>query len=127
LSWNQRYNILCGVVVALAYLHEEWEQCILHKDIKPRNVLLDSKFNAYLGDFGMAQLLEHNKKGHTTFVVGTMGYLALELLHTRKANIKTYIFSFGVLMLEVTCGRQPFNPNLPEEEVYLLDWVWSLH
>jgi hypothetical protein len=50
-----------------------------------------------------------------------MGYLALELLHTQKANIKTYIFSFGVLMLEVIYGRRPFNPNLPKEEVYLLD------
>ncbi len=84
-------------------------------------MLIDSKFNAYLGDFGMARLLEHNKKAHTTFVVGTMGYLALELPHTRKANTKTNIFNFGVLMLEVTCGRRPFNPNLPEEEVYLLD------
>ncbi len=63
-------------------------------------MLLDFKFNAYLGDFGMAQLLEHNKKAHTTFVVGTMAYLALELLHTRKANTKTYIFNFGVLMLD---------------------------
>jgi interleukin-1 receptor-associated kinase 1 len=127
LSWSQRYNILCGVAAALAYLHEEWEQCILHRDIKPSNVLLDSKFNAYLGDFGMARLLEHSKKAHTTFVAGTMGYLAPELPHTRKANTKTDIFSFGVLMLEVTCGRRPFDPNLPEEEVYLLDWVWSLH
>jgi interleukin-1 receptor-associated kinase 1 len=126
-SWSQRYNILCGVAAALAYLHEEWEQCILHRDIKPNNVLLDSKINAYLGDFGMARLLEHSKKAHTTFVAGTMGYLALELPHTRKVNTKTYIFSFGVLMLELTCGRQPINPNFPKEEVYLLDWVWSLH
>jgi interleukin-1 receptor-associated kinase 1 len=90
-------------------------------------VLIDSKFNAYLGDFGMARLLEQNKKAHTTFVVGTMGYLTLELPHTQKANTKTNIFSFGVLMLEVTCGRRPFNPNLLKEEVYLLDCMWSLH
>ncbi len=90
-------------------------------------MFLDSKFNAYLGDFGLARLLEHNKKAHTTFVVGTMGYLAPELSHSQKANTKIYIFSFGVVMLEVTCGRQPFNPNLLEKEVYLLDWVWSLH
>jgi interleukin-1 receptor-associated kinase 1 len=90
-------------------------------------MLLDSKFNVYLGDFGMAWMLEHNKKAHTTFVVGTMGYLTPELSHTRKANTKINIFSFGVLMLEVTCGRRPFNPTFPEEEVYLLDWVWSLH
>jgi len=100
-----KIHILCGVVATMAYLHEEGEQCILYKDIKPNNVLLDSKFNAYLGDFGMARLLEHNKKAHTTFVVGTMGYLAPKLSHTRKGNTKTYIFSFGVLMLEVTCGR----------------------
>jgi interleukin-1 receptor-associated kinase 1 len=105
LLWSQRYDILCGVAAALAYLHEEWEQCIFHRDIKPNNVLLDSKFNAYLGEFGMAWMLEHNKKAHTTFVVGAMGYLALELPHIRKTNTKTYIFSFGVLMLEVTCGR----------------------
>jgi interleukin-1 receptor-associated kinase 1 len=127
LSWSRSHDILCGVVVALAYLHEEWEQCILHRDIKPNNVLLDSKFNAYLGDFGMARLLEHIKKTHTTFVAGTMSYLALELPHTRKANKKTDIFNFGVLMLEVTYGRRPFNPNLLEEEVYLLGWVWFLH
>jgi interleukin-1 receptor-associated kinase 1 len=111
----------------MAYLHEEWEQCIFHRDIKPNNVLLDSKFNAYLEDFGMARPLEHSKKAHTTFVVRTMGYLALELSHTRKANTKTYIFNFGVLMPKVTCGRRPFNPNLPKEEVYLLGWVWFLH
>ncbi len=127
LSWSKKYDILCDEAAALAYLHEEWEQCILHRDIKPNNVFLDSKFNAYLGDFSMAQLLEHSKKAHTTFVVGTMGYLAPELLHTRKAKTKTHIFNFGVLMLEVTCGRRPFNPNLLEEEVYLLGWVWSFH
>jgi interleukin-1 receptor-associated kinase 1 len=58
-------------------------------------VLLDSKFNAYLGDFGMARLLEHIKKAHTTFVVGTMGYLAPELPHTRKTNIRQISLVLG--------------------------------
>lgn len=127
LLWSARYNILSGIAGALAYLHEEWQQCILHRDIKPSNILLDDKFNAYLGDFGMARLIDHNKMAYSTVVAGTMGYLAPELPHTRKATPKTDVFSFGVLALEVTCGRRAFDPNLPHAEVYLLDWVWSMH
>jgi len=127
LLWNARYNILSGLSGALAYLHEEWQQCILHRDVKPSNILLDEKFNAYLGDFGMARLIDHNKMAYSTVVAGTMGYLAPELPHTRKATPKTDVFSFGVLALEVTCGRRAFDPNLPHNEVYLLDWVWTMH
>ncbi|KAG0620097.1 hypothetical protein M758_4G189100 [Ceratodon purpureus] len=127
LLWNARYNILSGISGALAYLHEEWQQCILHRDVKPSNILLDDKFNAYLGDFGMARLIDHNKMAYSTVVAGTMGYLAPELPHTRKATPKTDVFSFGVLALEVTCGRRAFDPNLPHAEVYLLDWVWTMH
>lgn len=127
LLWNARYNILSGISGALAYLHEEWQQCILHRDVKPSNILLDEKFNAYLGDFGMARLIDHNKMAYSTVVAGTMGYLAPELPHTRKATPKTDVFSFGVLALEVTCGRRAFDPNLPHAEVYLLDWVWTMH
>ena len=127
LLWSARYNILSGIAGALAYLHEEWQQCILHRDVKPSNILLDDKFNAYLGDFGMARLIDHNKMAYSTVVAGTMGYLAPELPHTRKATPKTDVFSFGVLALEVTCGRRAFDPNLPHAEVYLLDWVWTMH
>ena len=127
LAWNIRYNILSGISAALAYLHEEWQQCILHRDVKPSNILLDDKFNAYLGDFGMARLIDHNKMAYSTVVAGTMGYLAPELPHTRKATPKTDVFSFGILALEVTCGRAAFDPNLPHSEVYLLDWVWAMH
>ncbi|XP_024372765.1 L-type lectin-domain containing receptor kinase VI.2 isoform X2 [Physcomitrium patens] len=127
LAWNARYNILSGLSGALAYLHEEWQQCILHRDVKPSNILLDDKFNAYLGDFGMARLIDHNKVAYSTVVAGTMGYLAPELPHTRKATPKTDVFSFGVLALEVTCGRRAFDPNRPHAEVYLLDWVWTMH
>lgn len=127
LQWNTRYSILSGVSAALSYLHEEWQQCILHRDVKPSNILLDDKFNAYLGDFGMARLVDHNKIAHSTIVAGTMGYLAPELPHTHKATTKTDVFSFGVLALEVVCGRRAFDPKLPHDEVYLLDWVWSMH
>jgi serine/threonine protein kinase len=58
---------------ALLYLHQEWEQCVVHRDIKPSNVMLDSSFNAKLGDFGLARLVNHSHAAHTTMLAGTPG------------------------------------------------------
>ena len=63
LSWELRFSILQGVAAALAYLHDEWQQCVLHRDIKSSNVMLDAEFNAHLGDFGLARLIDHQKVG----------------------------------------------------------------
>ncbi|URE30709.1 Legume lectin domain, partial [Musa troglodytarum] len=76
LSWPQRFRILRGVASALLYLHEEWEQVVIHRDVKASNVLLDAEFNGRLGDFGMAKLHDHGANPSTTRVVGTLGYLA---------------------------------------------------
>lgn len=57
------------------YLHQEWEQCVLHRDIKPSNVMLDESFNAKLGDFGLARLVDHSQASHTTELAGTTGYM----------------------------------------------------
>ncbi|XP_062219769.1 L-type lectin-domain containing receptor kinase SIT1-like [Phragmites australis] len=107
LNWSQRFRIIKDVASSILYLHEDWEQVVLHRDIKASNVLLDAEMNGRLGDFGLARLYDHGTDPHTTHVVGTMGYLAPELGHTGRASKASDVFAFGVFMLEVTCGRRP--------------------
>ncbi|KAI4299545.1 hypothetical protein L6164_032992 [Bauhinia variegata] len=126
LSWEQRFKIIKGVASGLVYLHEEWEQSVLHRDIKAGNVLLDSEMNGRLGDFGLAKLYEHGTNPSTTRVVGTLGYLAPELTRTGKPTTSSDVFAFGALLLEVVCGRRPIEPKALPEELILVDWVWDL-
>ncbi|XP_058099358.1 L-type lectin-domain containing receptor kinase SIT2-like isoform X2 [Magnolia sinica] len=123
LRWCQRFRIIKGVASGLLYLHEEWEQVVLHRDIKASNVLLDSEMNGRLGDFGLARLYDHGTDPQTTHMVGTFGYLAPELTKTGKATTSTDVFAFGAFMLEVACGRRPIEPLSSVDEVILVDWV----
>jgi serine/threonine protein kinase len=125
LSWEQRFRIIKGVASGLLYLHEEWEQTVVHRDIKAGNVLLDSEFNGRLSDFGLAKLYEHGSNGSTTRVVGTLGYLAPELSRTGKPTTSSDVYAFGALLLEVVCGRRPVDPKAPPEQLMLVDWVWE--
>ena len=84
LTWPERYEIAFGLASALLYLHEEWEQCVVHRDIKPSNVMLDSGFNAKLGDFGLARLVDHDSNLPTTVMAGTRGYMAPEYATTGR-------------------------------------------
>ncbi|KAK9073975.1 hypothetical protein SSX86_006570 [Deinandra increscens subsp. villosa] len=127
LSWGTRYKIAHGLASALLYLHEEWEQCILHRDIKSSNVMLDSNFNAKLGDFGLAKLVDHEKGAQTTKLAGTIGYMAPECVVTGKATKESDVFSFGVVMLEIACGRKPIEYKAKENQVWLLEWIWELY
>ncbi|KAJ7950278.1 Lectin receptor kinase [Quillaja saponaria] len=125
LNWEQRFNIIKGVASGLLYLHEGYEQVVIHRDVKASNVLLDSELNGKLGDFGHARLYEHGKNPCTTRVVGTLGYLAPELPRTGKATTGSDVFAFGALLLEVVCGRRPIDPKSIQEELVLVDWVWD--
>ncbi|KAI8532467.1 hypothetical protein RHMOL_Rhmol11G0216600 [Rhododendron molle] len=78
LTWGTKYKIAQGLASALLYLHEEWEQCVVHRDIKLSNVMLDSNFNAKFGDFGLARLVDHAKGSQTSVLAGTLGYLRPE-------------------------------------------------
>ncbi|XP_043712714.1 L-type lectin-domain containing receptor kinase SIT2-like [Telopea speciosissima] len=125
LNWCQRFRIIKNVAAALLYLHEEWEQVVVHRDVKSRNVLLDKELNGRLGDFGLARLYDHGTDPQTTHVVGTLGYLAPELCKTGKTNPSVDVFAFGIFLLEVACGRKPIEPQASEECLVLVDWVIS--
>ncbi|XP_057873806.2 L-type lectin-domain containing receptor kinase IX.1-like [Cryptomeria japonica] len=128
LNWERRYNIACDLASALVYLHEEWDQLVVHRDVKASNVMLDSNFNAKLGDFGLARLVErHNAASHTTVVAGTFGYLAPECVMTGKASPETDVFSFGAVTLEIACGRRPVDRSLNKHNCRLVEWVWDLY
>ncbi|KAK9063406.1 hypothetical protein SSX86_017276 [Deinandra increscens subsp. villosa] len=117
LTWGQRFKIINDISNGLLYLHEEWEQTVVHRDIKAGNVLLDSDLNGRLGDFGLAKLYDHGSNvATTTRVVGTLGYLAPELTRTGKPTTSSDVYAFGALLLEVVCGRRPVELKaLPEE------------
>ncbi|KAF8690703.1 hypothetical protein HU200_041078 [Digitaria exilis] len=123
LSWQQRLQIIRDIASGLLYLHEEWEKVVLHRDIKPSNVLLDDEMNGRLGDFGLARLYDHGADPQTTHVVGTIGYLAPELARTSKATPLTDVFSFGIFVLEVICGRKPIEQTAQDCHLMLVDWV----
>ncbi|KAF8370028.1 hypothetical protein HHK36_009637 [Tetracentron sinense] len=127
LIWEVRYKIALGLASALLYLHEEWEQCVVHRDIKSSNVMLDSSFNAKLGDFGLARLVDHDLGSQTTVLAGTMGYLAPECVTTGKASKESDVYSFGVVALEIACGRRPVEPKMEPSKVRLVEWVWELY
>ncbi|XP_020222125.1 L-type lectin-domain containing receptor kinase IX.1-like [Cajanus cajan] len=127
LLWKVRYNIALGLASALLYLQEEWEKCVLHRDIKSSNIMLDSNFNPKLGDFGLARLVDHEKGSPTTDVAGNMGYLAPEYMNTGKARKESDIFSFGVVLLEIATGRKAIHHKDMEGEVSLVEWVWELY
>ncbi|KAI5682474.1 hypothetical protein M9H77_03702 [Catharanthus roseus] len=125
LNWNQRFRIIKGVARGLFYLHEEWEQIVVHRDVKASNVLLDGELNGRLGDFGLARLYDHGTDPQTTHVVGTLGYLAPEHTRTGKATTSTDVYAFGAFLLEVVCGRRPIEQRMPVEDQILVDWVFS--
>ncbi|KAJ0802437.1 putative protein kinase RLK-Pelle-L-LEC family [Helianthus annuus] len=112
LKWSVRYKIAMGLASALLYLHEEVERCVVHRDIKTSNIMLDSGFNVKLGDFGLARLMEHELGPQTTALAGTLGYMAPEYISTGKASKESDVYSFGVFALEIACRRR---------------WVWDLH
>lgn len=126
LSWEQRFNIIKGIASGLLYLHEEWEQVVIHRDVKSSNVLIDAELNAHLSDFGLARLYDHGEISHTTGVVGTIGYIAPELARTGKASASSDVFAYGILLLEVASGKRPIGPGHSDQFI-LVDWVMEHH
>jgi serine/threonine protein kinase len=126
LEWDVRYKITMGLASALLYLHEECEQCVVHCDIKASNIMLDSGFNAKLGDFGLARFMDHELGFQTTGLAGTLGYISPEYVTTGKASKESDVYSFGVVALEIACGRKVMDKVDPNSDLGLVHWVWNL-
>ncbi|KAL6623177.1 hypothetical protein ACP70R_033056 [Stipagrostis hirtigluma subsp. patula] len=131
LSWPFRHEIVLGIGSALLYLHQDWEQCVLHRDIKPSNVMLDASFNAKLGDFGLARLVDHNCTSHTTALAGTMGYMDPECMVSGTVSATSDVYSFGIVMLEIATGRRPIAVIRHTEQecstIHLVQRVWEFY
>ncbi|KAJ0669763.1 putative protein kinase RLK-Pelle-SD-2b family [Helianthus annuus] len=115
LDWKCRKKIILDIAKGLAYLHEECRQKIIHLDIKPQNILLDDDFNAKVSDFGLSKLIDRNQSQVMTTMRGTPGYLAPEWLSSVITE-KVDVYSFGIVLLEILCGRKNFDRSQPEEE-----------
>jgi serine/threonine protein kinase len=126
LKWAIRYTVARGLASALLYLHEEWVQCVIHRDIKASNIMLDSEFNVKLGDFGLARFVDHANGGQTTAFAGTVGYMAPECATIGRASKETDVYSFGIVALEIACGRKPII-KAQENEINIVEWVWGLY
>lgn len=126
-NWPTRRKICVGVARGLAFLHEEVQPHIVHRDIKASNVLLDDELEPKISDFGLAKLFPANLTHISTNVAGTAGYLAPEYAIRGQLTRKADIYSFGVLLLEIVSGRSNTNRRFPLEEQYLVEKVWEFY
>lgn len=106
LDWRKRIRIAMGAARGLLYLHDQCNPKIIHRDVKAANILLDQGFEAVVGDFGLAKLLDRRESHVTTAVRGTAGHIAPEYLFTGQSSDKTDVFGFGILLLELITGQK---------------------
>ncbi|GAA0183642.1 transmembrane signal receptor [Lithospermum erythrorhizon] len=128
LDWPKRKRIALGSARGLAYLHDHCDPKIIHRDVKAANILLDEEFEAVVGDFGLAKLMDYKDTHVTTAVRGTIGHIAPEYLSTGKSSEKTDVFGYGVMLLELITGQRAFDLArlANDDDVMLLDWVKGL-
>ncbi|KAL1216476.1 Cysteine-rich receptor-like protein kinase 3 [Cardamine amara subsp. amara] len=125
LNWAKRFKILLGTAEGMAYLHEESNLRIIHRDIKLSNILLEDDFTPRIADFGLARLFPEDKSHISTAIAGTLGYMAPEYVVRGKLTEKADVYSFGVLMIEVITGRR--NNAFSQDSSSILQTVWSLY
>ncbi|XP_050206239.1 LRR receptor kinase BAK1-like [Mercurialis annua] len=128
LDWPTRKRIALGSARGLSYLHDHCDPKIIHRDVKAANILLDEEFEAVVGDFGLAKLMDYKDTHVTTAVRGTIGHIAPEYLSTGKSSEKTDVFGYGIMLLELITGQRAFDLArlANDDDVMLLDWVKAL-
>uniref|UniRef100_A0A7N0TF98 Protein kinase domain-containing protein n=1 Tax=Kalanchoe fedtschenkoi TaxID=63787 RepID=A0A7N0TF98_KALFE len=127
LGWGSRHKIAVGTARGLRYLHEECRVgCIVHRDLRPNNILLTHVFEPLVGDFGLARWQPEGDIGVETRVLGTFGYLAPEYAQCGQITEKADVFSFGVVLVELVTGRKAIDVNRPRGQQCLTEWARPL-
>ncbi|KAF5745753.1 hypothetical protein HS088_TW07G01346 [Tripterygium wilfordii] len=127
-DWKIIHKIALDIARALAHLHDQCAPRVLHRDVKPSNILLDNDFNAYLSDFGLSRLLETSETHATTGVAGTFGYVAPEYALTCRVSEKADVYSYGVVLLELISDKKALDPSFSSHEngFNIVSWACML-
>ncbi|CAK7323715.1 unnamed protein product [Dovyalis caffra] len=126
LEWKMRYKIAIGTAHGLEYIHYDCDPPILHRDIKPQNILLDSDMEPHISDFGIAKLLDQSSaSSQSVFVAGTIGYIAPENAFTTVESKESDVYSYGVVLLELITRKKASDPSFTEGTA-IVGWVRSV-
>ncbi|KAK2632776.1 hypothetical protein EUGRSUZ_L01091 [Eucalyptus grandis] len=131
LHWERRFDIAVGTAKGLAYLHEECLEWVLHCDVKPQNILLDSDYQPKVADFGLSKLMDRGKVRNSNFsrIRGTRGYMAPDWVSNRPITSKVDVYSYGIVMLEMVAGISPttsvdsLESRGDAEQIQLVQWA----
>ncbi|XP_010480041.1 PREDICTED: inactive protein kinase SELMODRAFT_444075-like isoform X2 [Camelina sativa] len=127
LGWPARQKIAVGAARGLRYLHEECRVgCIVHRDMRPNNILITHDYEPLVGDFGLARWQPDGELGVDTRVIGTFGYLAPEYTQSGQITEKADVYSFGVVLIELITGRKAMDIYRPKGQQCLTEWARSL-
>ncbi|KAF5800507.1 putative protein kinase RLK-Pelle-SD-2b family [Helianthus annuus] len=125
LEWSTRFHIAVGTAQGIAYFHEQCRNRIIHCDIKPENILLDENFSPKVSDFGLAKLMGREHSQVVTMVRGTRGYLAPEWISNRPVTVKTDVYSYGMLLLEIVGGRRNLDMSFDANNFFFPGWAFQ--
>ncbi|KAK9950647.1 hypothetical protein M0R45_006124 [Rubus argutus] len=124
LDWDTRMKIALDAARGLAYLHEDSQPCVIHRDFKASNILLENDFHAKVADFGLAKQAPEGRINYlSTRVMGTFGYVAPEYAMTGHLLVKSDVYSYGVVLLELLTGRRPVDMSQPSGQENLVTWA----